>query len=430
MKNKKLLLSALIAVICFATLFFAACNNNNGGEKSELQKRRESVIAYITEYPSTLYNPQIMTIFYRDIVDQAVDKINAAASIQEINDILSDFIRTEVGNIIYTEGWVTQEIWLDMPGMYSFSGSYEGKSYSIFCYTGTTLSGPSAPLEKYTVYDSEDPELEVKQMVITDNDVSQSEDFRPVSRADGPSGDNYAFPENTTHNALIMTKDDKIVGLFLQTMLIGGGNDVSNKFLVSGTFQTPVSESEVKTYIQTVIDGKTPPADNKLSPQNAAAVYSVNMRLPLYVVAENNAHKFEYAEGSSQYTVGVYSDTPFLTDENGASVNQKTLSAGESFTIRDDFPVGEYIIVTVAHAAGTEPGEGKDTTFVFQMQPLDEDIYAGGGKQLTLVATCYSNFKYRSGPISEHDTLYALAVGKYLVNQLKSGVSPENLTIG
>ena len=123
MKNKKLLLSALIAVICFATLFFAACNNNNGGEKSELQKRRESVIAYITEYPSTLYNPQIMTIFYRDIVDQAVDKINAAASIQEINDILSDFIRTEVGNIIYTEGWVTQEIWLDMPGMYSFSGS-------------------------------------------------------------------------------------------------------------------------------------------------------------------------------------------------------------------------------------------------------------------------------------------------------------------
>lgn len=45
---KQFIFSLLIAVICFATLFFAACNNNNGGEKSELQKRRESVIAYIT----------------------------------------------------------------------------------------------------------------------------------------------------------------------------------------------------------------------------------------------------------------------------------------------------------------------------------------------------------------------------------------------
>lgn len=80
-------------------------------------------------------------------------------------------------------------------------------------------------------------------------------------------------------------------------------------------------------------------------------------------------------------------------------------------------------------ADDTQAGE-TNRVIIFQMQPLDENIYSGSGRQMNLIAACDIKFRLPFIEKTEHDTTFALAVGKYLVNQLKSGVSPENLTIG
>ena len=196
-----------------------------------------------------------------------------------------------------------------------------------------------------------------------------------------------------------------------------------------------MTEEQAKNYIQTIIDGKTPSPDIKLIPNNAA--FSFNMEethLQFFVVAENDTQRFGYninkETGDKRFILSVYSDTAFTTDENGAPVNQITLAEGDIGEIRADFPGDEYIIVTISHPADYSLAGATDRVIIFQMQPLDENIYSGSGRQLNLITRCDIEFRLPFVEKTEHDTTFALAVGKYLVNQLKSGVSPENLTIG
>ena len=230
------------------------------------------------------------------------------------------------------------------------------------------------------------------------------------------------------------------MGIHLQTMFLFYSPEEilnkANKFLASGIFETPMTEEQAKNYIQTIIDGKTPSPDNKLIPNNASFNME-EMHLQFFVVAENDTQRFGYninKETVDKYfkhlILSVYSDTAFTTDENGAPVNQITLAEGDIGEIRADFPGDEYIIVTISHPADdTQAGE-TNRTFIFQMQPLDKNIYSGSGRQMNLIAACDIKFRLPFIEKTEHDTTFALAVGKYLVNQLKSGVSPENLTIG
>ena len=81
MKVKKIILSLLIIILCFATLTFAACGDNKVDEEKqlqiEMQNLKDGFIKDLTAYPSTLDNPQLMTMFYQDIIDETVEKINA-----------------------------------------------------------------------------------------------------------------------------------------------------------------------------------------------------------------------------------------------------------------------------------------------------------------------------------------------------------------
>ena len=106
------------------------------------------------------------------------------------------------------------------------------------------------------------------------------------------------------------------------------------------------------------------------------------------------------------------------------------LFRSDTVEIRADFPGDEYIIVTTSCDIDYNYTGTTNRTFIFQMQPLDKNIYSGSGRQLNLIAACDIHFRLPFVEKTEHDTTFALAVGKYLVNQLKSGVSPENLTIG
>lgn len=442
MKTKRFILSLLIIILCFATLTFAACGDNKVDEEKqlqiEMQNLKDGFIKDLTAYPSTLDNPQLMSIFYKDIIDDFITKIDAATSMEQLRDIqydISVFMRSN-GN--YINDRLTFTLYQDIFSDFDISGTYEDKPFYMHLDLSGPLSAQISLVNKTAYYYAEDPELVVKQMVITNNDVSGSEDFQPVARL-GSSGYQYAFTKNTTHYAFIITKGEEVVGIHLQTMFLFYGPEENlnktNKFLASGIFETPMPEDQVKNYIQTIIDGKTPSPDIKLIPNNAA--FSFNMEethLQFFVVAENDTQRFGYninkETGDKLFILSVYSDTAFTTDENGAPVNQITLAEGDIGEIRADFPGDEYIIVTISLPADYSLAGATDRVIIFQMQPLDENIYSGSGRQMNLITRCDIKFRLPFVEKTEHDTTFALAVGKYLVNQLKSGVSPENLTIG
>ncbi len=441
MKTKKIILSLLIIILCFATLTFAACGDNKVDKEKqlqiEMQNLKDGFIKDLTAYPSTLDNPQLMSIFYQDIIDDFITKIDAATSMEQLRDIqydISVFMRSN-GN--YINDRLSFTFYQDIFSDFDISGTYEDKPF----YMHLDLSGPlSAQISlgnKTAYYYAEDPELVVKQMVITNNDVSGSEDFQPVARL-GNSGYQYAFTKNTTHYAFIITKGEEVVGITIQRMKFykTGGfaeAEVDSTFLASGIFETPMPEDQVKNYIQTIIDGKAPSPDNKLIPNNAAYIYYMDVCMQFYAVSQNDMQRIAFNPediGDPVTINSVYSDTAFTTDENGAPVNQITLENGDTVEIRADFPGDEYIIVTTSCDIDYNYTGTTNRTFIFQMQPLDENIYSGSGRQLNLIASCDIHFRLPFVEKTEHDTTFALAVGKYLVNQLKSGVSPENLTIG
>ena len=422
MKIKRFMLALAAVILCLAVIPFSACNDN---KKTELQSMKEDMIQFLANYPSEFAYPQLMTMFYQDIIDETVEKVNAVTSKEELFNIQSEFHRFMITkNMAYMSDNLTFTLYQNILYDFDISGTYEDKPFYMHLDLNTAY------------YYAEDPELVVKQMVITNNDVSGSEDFQPVARL-GNSGYQYAFTKNTTHYAFIITKGKEVVGIHLQTMFLFFGPEENlnktNKFLASGIFETPMTEEQAKNYIQTIIDGKTPSPDIKLIPNNAS-FNMPEMHLQFFVVAENDTQRFGYninkETGDKQsFILSVYSDTAFTTDGNGAPVNQITLAEGDIGEIRADFPGDEYIIVTISHPADYN-NEGTDRVIIFQMQPLDENIYSGSGRQMNLITRCDIGFRWPFGERGEHDTTFALAVGKYLVNQLKSGVSPENLTIG
>ena len=436
MKVKRFMLALAAVILCLAVIPFSACNDN---KKTELQSMKEDMIKYVANYPSEIAYPQLMTMFYQDIIDETVEKVNAVTSKEELFNIQSEFRRFMItNNMAYRSDNLSFELRQDTLGMCYISGTYEDKPYYVHWYLGGALSAP-AFAQKTTVYYAEDPELAIKEMVITDNDVSGSEDFQPMTRTNGSTASQEAFPEGTTHYAFIITKGEEVVGITIQRMKFyktGAFSEADCKFLASGIFETPMTEDQVKNYIQTIIDGKTPSPDIKLIPNNASFNME-EMHLQFFVVAENDTQRFGYNINKEtvdkyfkHFIFSVYSDTAFTTDENGAPVNQITLAEGDIGEIRADFPGDEYIIVTISLPADdTQAGE-TNRTFIFQMQPLDKNIYSGSGRQMNLIAACDIKFRLPFIEKTEHDTTFALAVGKYLVNQLKSGVSPENLTIG
>ena len=442
MKTKKIMLALAAVILCLAVIPFSACNDN---KKTELQSMKEDMIQYVANYPSEIAYPeiaypQLMTMFYQDIIDETVEKINAATSKEELFNIQSEFRRFMItNNMAYRSDRLSFTLYQNILYDFDISGTYEDKPFYMHLDLSGPLSAQISLVNKTAYYYAEDPELVVKQMVITNNDVSGSEDFQPVARL-GNSGYQYAFTKNTTHYAFIITKGEEVVGIHLQTMFLFHTPEEilnkTNKFLASGIFETPMTEEQAKNYIQTIIDGKTPSPDIKLIPNNASFNME-EMHLQFFVVAENDTQRFGYNINKEtvdkyfkHFIFSVYSDTAFTTDENGAPVNQITLAEGDIGEIRADFPGDEYIIVTISHPADdTQAGE-TNRTFIFQMQPLDKNIYSGSGRQMNLIAACDIKFRLPFIEKTEHDTTFALAVGKYLVNQLKSGVSPENLTIG
>lgn len=432
MKIKKFI-SVLVAILLCFTLVspFAACNNDTANEKSELERMKESYISDITNYPSKFDYPQLMTLFYQDIVDGYVAKINAATATEKLRGIYHDFTKCINNTYMdYRAQWLSFDFQYCMYGYYHMSGTFEDKPYYINSYLTTTSSSGLGPWQRDSSYYSEDTELSVKDMAIINNDVNQSGNFMTINNT-AP-----AFPDKTTHYAFILTKGDKVVGIHLQTFNTKMGNTTdANKYIANGIFQTPITESEAKTYIQTIIDGKTPPADNKLTPQNASFIYNMNeTHIPFYVVSENDTQRAKFTvdeDRTSERIVYAYSDSALAYDENGSPVNQKTINPGDTFEISKDFPNNEYVIITVSKVLDpTTITSEIERTFIFQMQQLDENIYSGSGRQMSLVAICNANFFSLSERRTEHDTTFALAVGKYLVNQLKNGASPENLEIG
>ena len=433
MKTKRFMLALAAVILCLAVIPFSACNDN---KKTELQSMKEDMIKYVANYPSEIAYPQLMTMFYQDIIDETVEKINAATSKEELFNIQSEFRRFMVtNNMAYRSDNLSFELRQDTLEMYYISGTYEDKPYNILWYLRGVLSIPIVS-DKTAYYYAEDPELVVKQMVITNNDVSGSEDFQPMTRTNGSTASQEAFPEGTTHYAFIITKGEEVVGITIQRMKFyktGAFSEADCKFLASGIFETPMTEDQVKNYIQTIIDGKTPSQNNKLIPNNAAYVYYMDVCMQFYAVSQNDMQRIAFNPediGDPVTINSVYSDTAFTTDENGAPVNQITLENGDTVEIRADFPGDEYIIVTTSCDIDYNYTGTTNRTFIFQMQPLDKNIYSGSGRQLNLIASCDIHFRLPFVEKTEHDTTFALAVGKYLVNQLKSGVSPENLTIG
>ena len=433
MKTKRFMLALAAVILCLAVIPFSACNDN---KKTELQSMKEDMIQFVANYPSEFAYPQLMTMFYQDIIDETVEKINAVTSKEELIDIRSEFNRFTITNdMAYRSDNLSFTFCQDMFSDFDISGTYEDKPFYIHLDISRLFSAQIS-LGSKTAYYAEDPELVVKQMVITNNDVSGSEDFQPVARL-GNSCSQYAFTKNTTHYAFIITKGKEVVGIHLQTMFLFFGPEENlnktNKFLTSGIFETPMTEDQVKNYIQTIIDGKTPSQNNKLIPNNAAYVYYMDVCMQFYAVSQNDMQRIAFNPediGDPVTINSVYSDTAFTTDENGAPVNQITLENGDTVEIRADFPGDEYIIVTTSCDIDYNYTGTTNRTFIFQMQPLDKNIYSGSGRQLNLIASCDIHFRLPFVEKTEHDTTFALAVGKYLVNQLKSGVSPENLTIG
>ena len=436
MKTKKIMLALAAVILCLAVIPFSACNDN---KKTELQSMKEDMIQYVANYPSEIAYPeiaypQLMTMFYQDIIDETVEKINAATSKEELLNIQSEFRRFMItNNMAYRSDNLSFELRQDTLGMCYISGTYEDKPYYVYWDLSGILSAP-AVAQKTTIYYAEDPELAIKEMVITNNDVSGSEDFRQAPCLDGSFGYQYSFPEDTTHYAFIITKGEEVVGITIQRMKFyktGAFAEADSTFLASGIFETPMPEDQVKNYIQTIIDGKAPSPDNKLIPNNAAYIYYMDVCMQFYAVSQNDMQRIAFNPediGDPVTINSVYSDTAFTTDENGAPVNQITLENGDTVEIRADFPGDEYIIVTTSCDIDYNYTGTTNRTFIFQMQPLDKNIYSGSGRQLNLIAACDIHFRFVEK--TEHDTTFALAVGKYLVNQLKSGVSPENLTIG
>lgn len=433
MKTKRFMLALAAVILCLAVIPFSACNDN---KKTELQSMKEDMIHFVANYPSEIAYPQLMTMFYQDIIDETIEKLNAATSKEELLNIQSEFNRFMItNNMAYRSDRLTFTLYQDMFSDFDISGTYEDKPYYVLWYLGGALSAP-AVAQKTTTYYAEDPELAIKEMVITNNDVSGSEDFRQAPCLDGSFGYQYSFPEDTTHYAFIITKGEEVVGITIQRMKFyktGAFAEADSTFLASGIFETPMPEDQVKNYIQTIIDGKASSPDNKLIPNNAAYVYYMDVCMQFYAVSQNDIQRIAFNPediGDPVTINSVYSDTAFTTDGNGAPVNQITLENGDTVEIRADFPGDEYIIVTTSCDIDYNYTGTTNRTFIFQMQPLDKNIYSGSGRQLNLIASCDIEFRLPFVEKTEHDTTFALAVGRHLVNQLKSGTDAKDLTIG
>ena len=133
MKTKKIILSLLIIILCFATLTFAACGDNKVDEEKqlqiEMQNLKDGFIKDLTAYPSTLDNPQLMSIFYKDIIDDFITKIDAATTMEQLRDIqydISVFMRSN-GN--YINDRLTFTLYRDMFSDFDISGTYEDKPF-------------------------------------------------------------------------------------------------------------------------------------------------------------------------------------------------------------------------------------------------------------------------------------------------------------
>ena len=147
MKTKKIILSLLIIILCFATLTFAACGDNKVDEEKqlqiEMQNLKDGFIKDLTAYPSTLDNPQLMSIFYKDIIDDFITKFDAATTMEQLRDIqydISVFMRSN-GN--YINDRLSFELRQDTLGMCYISGTYEEKPYYVHWYLGEALSAPA-----------------------------------------------------------------------------------------------------------------------------------------------------------------------------------------------------------------------------------------------------------------------------------------------
>lgn len=344
MKVKRFMLALAAVILCLAVIPFSACNDN---KKTELQSMKEDMIQFLANYPSEFAYPQLMTMFYQDIIDETVEKVNAVTSKEELFNIQSEFHRFMITkNMAYMSDNLTFTLYRDMFSDFDISGTYEDKPFYIHLDISRLFSAQIS-LGSKTAYYAEDPELVVKQMVITNNDVSGSEDFQPMTRTNGSTASQEAFPEGTTHYAFIITKGEEVVGITIQRMKFyktGAFSEADCKFLASGIFETPMTEDQVKNYIQTIIDGKTPSPDIKLIPNNASFNME-EMHLQFFVVAENDTQRFGYninKETVDKYfkhlILSVYSDTAFTTDENGAPINQITLAEGDIGEIRGRLP--------------------------------------------------------------------------------------------
>ena len=178
MKTKRFMLALAAVILCLAVIPFSACNDN---KKTELQSMKEDMIQFVANYPSEIAYPQLMTMFYQDIIDETVEKINAATSKEELLNIQSEFNSFMIANnMAYRSDRLSFELRQDTLGMCYISGTYEDKPYYVLWYLGGILSAP-AVAQKTTIYYAEDPELAIKEMVITNNDVSGSEDFRQAA---------------------------------------------------------------------------------------------------------------------------------------------------------------------------------------------------------------------------------------------------------
>ena len=254
MKTKKIMLALAAVILCLAVIPFSACNDN---KKTELQSMKEDMIHFVANYPSEIAYPQLMTMFYQDIIDETVEKLNAATSKEELLNIQSEFNRFMItNNMAYRSDRLTFTLYQNILYDFDISGTYENKPFYMHLDLSGPLSAQISLVNKTAYYYAEDPELVVKQMVITNNDVSGSEDFQPVARL-GNSGYQYAFTKNTTHYAFIITKGEEVVGIHLQTMFLFHTPEEilnkTNKFLASGIFETPMTEDQVKNYIQLMV---------------------------------------------------------------------------------------------------------------------------------------------------------------------------------
>ena len=112
MKTKRFMLALAAVILCLAVIPFSACNDN---KKTELQSMKEDMIHFVANYPSEIAYPQLMTMFYQDIIDETIEKLNAATSKEELLNIQSEFNRFMItNNMAYRSDRLTFTLYQDM----------------------------------------------------------------------------------------------------------------------------------------------------------------------------------------------------------------------------------------------------------------------------------------------------------------------------